>query len=71
MIIQAGITVAHDPMRSTTTLTDSNRNWSFELDYGGYSANPEMVERTMFRAYFLGGTRGLLGCFGAEHIRRY
>lgn len=69
MIEQAGITVAHDPARSTTLLTDSNRHHAFELDHGSIPVSPDTVEQTMFRAYFLGGTIGLLGCFGAERIR--
>jgi hypothetical protein len=69
MIEQAGVTVFHNPSRSTTTLTDFNRNHAFELDHGGFRLNPDKAERAMFRAYFLGGTIGLVSCFGAECIR--
>ena len=69
MIDQAGITVSHNPARFITTLTDFNRNHAFELDHGGFPLDPAKAERAMFRAYFLGGTIGLIGCFGAECIR--
>ncbi|MDR3441221.1 hypothetical protein [Telmatospirillum sp.] len=69
MITLAGITVVHNPARFTTMLTDRNNDQVFELDHGGLAINPGKIERTMLRAYRLGGTVGLLGCFGAEHIR--
>lgn len=69
MIEQAGITVSHNLARSTTTLIDSRHDHAFELDHGNVAPDPDTAERTMFRAYFLGGTIGLLGCFGAERIR--
>jgi hypothetical protein len=69
MIEQEGITVAHDPARFTTTLIDSHGDHAFELEHRSTPVDPDLAERTMFRAYFLGGTIGLLGCFGAERIR--
>ncbi len=69
MIEQAGISVAHDSARAITRLTDSRRDHSFELDHGRLAVDPGTAERTMLRAYVLGGTIGLLGCFGAERIR--
>jgi hypothetical protein len=69
MIEHDGVTVAHDLQRSTTTLTDANRNHAFELDHGGRQLNPDRAERAMFQAYFLGGSIGLLGFLGAERIR--
>jgi hypothetical protein len=69
MIEQAGITVAHNTARSTTTLIDSENNHCFELDHGSVPTTPDEAERAMLRAYVLGGTIGLLGCFGAERIR--
>ncbi|MTJ83570.1 MAG: hypothetical protein F8N37_21495 [Telmatospirillum sp.] len=69
MIDQFGIRVSHDSARGKTLLVDATRNLALELDHCGLSADPGKVERTMFRAYCLGGTRGLLGCFGAERIR--
>lgn len=69
MIKQAGITVAHNPTRSVTVLIDSRCNHTFELDHSSVATDSDTAERTMFRAYFLGGTIGLLGCFGAERIR--
>ncbi len=69
MIERAGITVTHDPARSITVLTDSNRHHAFELDHGSIPIHPDTAEQSMLRAYVLGGTIGLLGCFGAERIR--
>lgn len=69
MIEKAGITVVHNQERAITTLTDANQNQTFELDHDSVAIDPEQVEQTMLRAYTLGGTSGLLGCFGAERIR--
>jgi hypothetical protein len=71
MIKQDGITVAHNSARSTTTLTDINHRRAFELTHGGAPTNPDNAERAMYRAYVLGGTIGLLGCYGAENIRDF
>ena len=68
MIKEAGITVIHDAERSMTTLTDWAHDQVFELDHDD-SIDAAQIERRMWRAYALGGTAGLLGCFGAEHIR--
>ncbi|PKU24231.1 hypothetical protein [Telmatospirillum siberiense] len=70
MIEETGITVVHDRERSVTRLTDSRHNQTFELDHDGVTTvDPDQEERRMIRAYSLGGTAGLLGCFGAERIR--
>lgn len=69
MIEESGITVLHSTERSVTTLTDRMLNRTFELEHDRDGIDPDKIERTMWRAYALGGTAGLLGCFGAERIR--